>query len=121
MAKKQLIKSEEKELYKDLSKCIEKFEKIFEVETLKEILEKEKIKLGIEGVNKEEKLKQLYEEKEEIEKMIAAARQRYYTRKIDEESFRRIIKDYEKKLIELNIKIRSIKDEEGKNKEEEFT
>lgn len=112
MAKKQILECDEKEIYIDLIKNIEEFEKKFiEKQEIKEILDMEKVKLGIISVrDKETKLKQLNDEKSNIERMIEEARQRYYTRKIDEESFRRIIKDYEEKLIAINIEIRRLKE-----------
>ncbi|MEM2917890.1 MAG: AAA family ATPase [Candidatus Altiarchaeota archaeon] len=112
MAKKQILECDEKEIYIDLIRNIDEFEKKFiEKQDIKEILDMEKVKLGIlSAKDKETKLSQLYEEKNNIERMIEEARQRYYTRKIDEESFRRIIKDYEERLIALDIEIKRLKE-----------
>jgi transitional endoplasmic reticulum ATPase len=119
MANKQLLESEEKEIYKDLVNSIAYFEeKIKEIEEgkdkekLKEVLREEKIKLGIcQDRKREEGIASLETEKKRLEEIISTARKRYYQRKIDEESFRRIVKDYEKKLIELDIEIRKLKSE----------
>lgn len=56
-----------------------------------------------------EKLKDRHAEIIEIQKAIAG---KYYSRKIDQSAFRSITQDYERKLTELEVKIRKL--EKGK-------
>ena len=51
-------------------------------------------------------LHKLRERKEEIEDIEKAIRSKYYQKKIDAESFKKIMQDYEKKLAELEVKIK---------------
>jgi hypothetical protein len=73
-------------------------------------------KIGEKGKKKEEKglvkeeqeeneLERLNREKSRIEELIKQTKIKYRKREIDEESFRDIIKDYQKELMEINIKI----------------
>ena len=55
----------------------------------------------------EKTVEELQKEKEEIEKMMAIAKAKYHKRELDEESFREIIRDNQKKVIELELKIRT--------------
>ena len=50
----------------------------------------------------------LVEKKEELEEVKKALRAKYFTKKLDEGSFRDIMKDYEKKLTEIEVKISRI-------------
>ena len=52
-----------------------------------------------------EELKKLQEQKEHIEELIKRTKVKYHKREIDEESFREIVKDYQKQLMETNVKI----------------
>jgi chromosome segregation ATPase len=52
-----------------------------------------------------EDLKKLHEQKEHIEELIKRTKVKYHKREIDEESFREIVKDYQKQLMETNVKI----------------
>ncbi|MBD3389314.1 MAG: hypothetical protein GF416_09460 [Candidatus Altiarchaeales archaeon] len=56
-------------------------------------------------------LGRLEEEREEIERMIEATRDKYHKRMLDEKSFSNITQDYQKKLIELETKIKKRKGE----------
>lgn len=60
--------------------------------------------------DKKKMLKELANKKNEIQYMIEFAKKKYYQRKLDEESFRELIRDHEKKLIEIELKIKEIKD-----------
>jgi hypothetical protein len=52
-------------------------------------------------------VEELQKEKEELEKMMAIAKAKYHKRELDEESFREIIRDNQKKVIELELKIKT--------------
>lgn len=56
----------------------------------------------------EAELKKLMDEKKELEELISLAQKKYHKRKIDEESFREIVRDHQKKLIEVESKISKI-------------
>ncbi|MCX6695577.1 MAG: hypothetical protein NTU61_04715 [Candidatus Altiarchaeota archaeon] len=56
---------------------------------------------------KPKSVRELLREKEEIEKMIDMARSKYHKRELDEESFREIIRDNQKKVIELELRIKT--------------
>ncbi|MCX6695124.1 MAG: carboxypeptidase-like regulatory domain-containing protein [Candidatus Altiarchaeota archaeon] len=56
-----------------------------------------------------ESLDKLAKEKAEIESMIELSRSKYHKREIDEESFREIVRDQQKKLIEIEARTRSLK------------
>ncbi|OYT40249.1 MAG: hypothetical protein B6U86_04415 [Candidatus Altiarchaeales archaeon ex4484_43] len=61
--------------------------------------------------SKEERdeIDRLLGEKEKIEKKIENARMRYYKRQLDEDIFRKILEEYEKQLIEIDVKIEILK------------
>jgi len=50
-------------------------------------------------------LDKLQKEKRDIEELIELAKKKYHSRKLDEESFREIVRDHQKKLIEIESKI----------------
>jgi Fe2+ transport system protein B len=50
-------------------------------------------------------LTQLQEQKEHLEELIKRTKVKYHKRELDEESFREIVKDYQKQLMEINVKI----------------
>jgi uncharacterized membrane protein len=56
-------------------------------------------------------VEKLTERKEELEELKNAIKGKYYKKKIDEGSFRQIIQDYERKLTEIEVKIKRL---EGK-------
>jgi hypothetical protein len=56
-------------------------------------------------------LNDLVKEKAEIESEIELTKTKYHKRLIDEESFREIVRDQQKKLIEIETRIKSIKGE----------
>ncbi len=56
-------------------------------------------------------LKELQEEKENISNAKTALERNYYKRKVDEKTFRQMMEDYERKSIDLDIKIKRMKDE----------
>ena len=57
------------------------------------------------------KLEKLADEKTELERMIELTKEKYHTRVIDEKSFSDITGEYQKKLIEVEAKIRKAKGE----------
>ncbi|MBI4167973.1 MAG: hypothetical protein HY515_03385 [Candidatus Aenigmarchaeota archaeon] len=67
------------------------------------------------NVSKPKKLKNEIEDLEEERRNITSAKalveENYYRRKIDEKAFRRMMEDYEQKAIEINIKIKRLKEE----------
>lgn len=67
------------------------------------------------SVTESTKLTDLRNKQVEIEKMVELSKQKYHRRLLDEQSFREIVKDYQKKLIELESEISKL---EGKKKEE---
>lgn len=52
-----------------------------------------------------DELDKLREEKEQIEELIRRTKVKYHKRELDEESFREIVKDYQKQLMEINVRI----------------
>ncbi len=79
-----------------------------ELEMERQKLEK---KLGneIEGV--EDELTTLKKERDRIEYMINLTKTKFHKRKLDEESFREIVRDYQKKLIEIETRIKELESE----------
>ncbi len=67
------------------------------------------------AVSKPEKLKikidELEDDKRNINSAKALVEENYYRRKIDEKSFRRLMEDYEQKSIDLDIKVKRLKQE----------
>lgn len=62
------------------------------------------------GVEDEpDELKKLQDDKERIEELIKNTKTKYHKREIDEESFREIVKDYQKELVEINVRIEEMK------------
>lgn len=68
-----------------------------------------------ENVSRPKKLKSqitgLEEDKQNITESRASVEENYYKRKIDERTFRRMMEDYEQKSIEIDIKIKRLKEE----------
>ncbi len=52
-----------------------------------------------------DELTQLQEQKDHLEELIKRTKVKYHKRELDEESFREIVKDYQKQLMEINVKI----------------
>ncbi len=52
-----------------------------------------------------DELTKLQEQREHIEELIKRTKVKYHKRELDEESFREIVKDYQKQLMETNVKI----------------
>lgn len=55
-------------------------------------------------------LAHLQDEKKSIEELIKKTKTKYHRREIDEESFREIVKDYQKKLLEINLQIAELEE-----------
>lgn len=75
----------------------------------------------IRAMNDEERsdlLQKLNARKERIEYLIKLAESKYHRRKLDEESFREIIRDQQKKVMEIEAKISEIEKEIKKLKKE---
>ncbi|HEX55168.1 MAG TPA: hypothetical protein ENF49_03470 [Candidatus Altiarchaeales archaeon] len=109
-AEKQLIKSGEQDIYKELFDSIKKFKKIkSREEEIKEILDEEREKLGLPSRRERESIKRLLSKKSEIERMIEITRKKYRDKEIDEKTFSKLIAEYEKRLIETEVKIETLK------------
>lgn len=65
---------------------------------------------------KKDTLLKLKERKAEIEDIESAIRGKFYKKRIDPSSFRQIMRDYEKKLTEIEVKINRIEKENRKKK-----
>lgn len=52
-----------------------------------------------------DKLSRLRSKRDHIEELIKRAKIKYHQRELDEESFREIVKDYQKQLMEINVEI----------------
>ncbi len=82
--------------------------------------ERDKLKKRIEEGDKSEpgsELERLQKERDQIDYMINLTKIKFHKRKIDEESFREIARDYQKKLIEVEAKIDELTGEEKKDEE----
>ena len=53
-------------------------------------------------------MEKLAAEKNEVESMIELSRTKYHRREIDEESFREIVRDHQKKIIEIEARMKSL-------------
>ena len=58
------------------------------------------------GGGEENSIEALEKEKVELENMLAIAKAKYHKRELDEESFREIVRDNQKRIIELELKIK---------------
>lgn len=65
----------------------------------------------VEEYGAESELQKLKKEKERIEELIRRTKIKYHKREIDEESFREIIKDYQKDLMEITMRISELESE----------
>jgi hypothetical protein len=54
---------------------------------------------------KADELTKLQTQKDHLEELIKRTKIKYHKRELDEESFREIVKDYQKQLMEINVKI----------------
>ena len=63
----------------------------------------------IPGGDEDEELESLERERDSIRKAKEIAEKEYLDQKIDEETFRKIIQDYEERLIEIEARIKSLK------------
>ncbi|MEA3254718.1 MAG: AAA family ATPase [Candidatus Altiarchaeota archaeon] len=106
MAKKELEKSGEENVYRDLYNSLLEFNVYAEKEEFKKILEEEKLELIS---RKREELKHLEEERTDLKNKIGSLRNKYLKREITLGSFRGILGDYEKQLIELDLEINKLK------------
>jgi hypothetical protein len=60
------------------------------------------------GLDVGDELLRLQSEKKDVEEMIRIAKRKYHKRTLDEESFREIVRDHQKKLIEIEARISQI-------------
>jgi SpoVK/Ycf46/Vps4 family AAA+-type ATPase len=104
-AEKQIKKSGEAEFYKGLAENITEF-KLSTMNTsggeFQKVLASEKKTLGMIS---EKDQKELLDAKEEIERKIEAVRKKYYKRELDDSMFKEILGEYEKQLIEYDVKM----------------
>jgi len=107
MAKRELEKSGEKGMYKELEKLLSEFE-AYGKEDFKEIIEQEKKDLL---AKQKEELSCLQEKRGDLENKIKMAQHKYYNREIATESFKNIIEDYEKQVIDIDLRIRKAKEQ----------
>jgi len=112
MAKREIEKSGEESIYKDLYAFVSEF-KTYEEEEFKKILRKEKIRLT---TREDEELRRMEREKKDLEDKIEMAKHKYYRREIAPESVRNIIEDYEKQIIELDVEINKLRSKEKEGK-----
>ncbi len=105
-AEKQIVESDEEDLYGELLDNIKKFSKILKFE---EILQEEKSKLGLPSKGARNEIDRLLRGKEGIEKKIENAKSRYHEGQLGENAFRNILEKYEKQLIEINVKLEILK------------
>jgi hypothetical protein len=68
-----------------------------------------KLEGEVEGV--EDELTTLKKERDRIEYMINLTKTKFHKRKLDEESFREIVRDYQKRLIEIETRIKELESE----------
>jgi transitional endoplasmic reticulum ATPase len=108
-AEKLIRESGEAEFYKDLAENITDFRlsamkpKGTEFE---KVLQKEKKNLGMIS---EKDLKEVLDAKEEIERKIEMVRKKYHKRELDDAMFKEILGEYEKQLIEYDVKTEILK------------
>ncbi len=85
---------------------------IKELESRQAELEKKmKYEGSIEGVPGGNKILELKKQRHMTEYEINLAKMKYHKREIDEESFREIVRDYSKKLIEIETEIKELEEE----------
>ncbi|MBN2014308.1 MAG: hypothetical protein JW778_03930 [Candidatus Altiarchaeota archaeon] len=65
-------------------------------------------RISADDSNMDLELIKLLDEKNRVEEMIELAKTKYHRRALDEESFREIIRDHQKKLIEIEAKIKHL-------------
>ena len=105
MAKRELEKSGETDVYKDLYKFLSNYRSCT-AEEYKEIVKQEKEDIE---TKKEDDLKFLEIRRTEVADKIKMAQYKYYKRELSSDNFRDIISDYEKQLIELDLHISRMK------------
>jgi transitional endoplasmic reticulum ATPase len=109
-ADKQIKESGEEDLYKELLEHIEEFSKTTTAEgKIKELLEEEKSKVGLPSKKEREEMSHLLSEREELGKKIENIKKRFHDGAVDENVFREILEEYEKQLIEIDVKIEILK------------
>jgi hypothetical protein len=95
-----------------LSDEIKKTEGIITAKTKQDGLRKEyweRLEQMTSHTTEETELKRLLDERAETQSMIELTKEKYHTRAIDEKSFSDITGEYQKKLIELETRIRKLK------------
>jgi transitional endoplasmic reticulum ATPase len=112
MAKRELEKSGETDVYKDLYRFLSNYRSCT-AEEYKEMVKQEKEDLEM---KKEDELKFLEIRRTEVADKIKMAQYKYYKRELSSDNFRDIISDYEKQLIELDMQITRMKREDTPNK-----
>lgn len=105
MAKRELEKSGERNVYKELDRLISEFD-AYGREDFKDIVEKERTDLIAREL---EELSTLTGRRNDLQGKIKMAQKKYYKREIAPDSFKNIVEDYEKQLIELDLQIRKLK------------
>ncbi len=110
-AEKQITESGEEDIYKELLDNIREFGGIVTSEDrFKKILEEEKPKLGLPSREERSELDRLTSEKAEMEKKIDSAKSRYHEGQLDERVFQKILEEYERQMIEIDVKIEILRE-----------
>lgn len=110
LARKQLSSSGEKEHYTKLFEDMDKFEKGYmSGGNLRETVKMEREKFG------DIKIRNLKREKEILEKKVEIAKAKYHKGEIDENVLRDIIDEYEKQLIDVELKLAELEEDSDGN------
>ncbi len=105
MAKKELEKSGEEAVYKDLYNFLMGFSMCVHDE-LRDMIKEEKRELMAKD---QEDLQALIDTRDDLKEKIKIVQQKYYRREIGLESFKDISEDYEKQLIDTDFRINKLK------------
>jgi len=113
-AKKQIKESESKEEYKKLMVDIETFAMLSDQKKeMKKIVETERQRLKPSlSSEQRERMTTLEVKKEEFNRKVMRARLKFHKREIDEQAYRSLVQDYEKKLIDVEVELEGLKSKE---------
>ncbi|MBN2013806.1 MAG: AAA family ATPase [Candidatus Altiarchaeota archaeon] len=97
-AEKQITESGEAEFYSEL------------VDDIRKSREKGEERQKTDMRSEREELKKLIPQRGEVERKIEAVRKKFYERELDEYAFSELMKEYEKQLIEIEVKMEILKE-----------
>ncbi|OYT40245.1 MAG: hypothetical protein B6U86_04395 [Candidatus Altiarchaeales archaeon ex4484_43] len=106
MAKKQILESGEKDVYGELFKFIEEYEKEFQEGNERE----DKIEIIPPDEKEKEEIRKLVEERKRLEEKMDLARIRYNEGVINKEDFELIMMHYQMELIGIEVRIKQLSD-----------